>query len=156
VPTYPVDIDPEQVVRWIRAEREVAPAAFRITLRRATEAKEIPVGKETHLGDEEREDLSEIATLATLEIAPAHAGDGWLLTVVVEDEAGPRIPDNGTVEAEREIDLETFYREFIRPGRGNASVVAEADSPEAEARMALLLKTIERGRHSPGAGRKGH
>ena len=83
--TFPVDVDPEQVVRWIRAEHEAAPSTFKITARRTMEVREIPVRKETHFGDEEREDLSEVATIATLEIAPIHARDGWLLTVVVED-----------------------------------------------------------------------
>jgi hypothetical protein len=157
MPTFPVDLDPEQLVRWIKAERKIAPDAFRIASRRGTEAKEIPVRKETHLGDEEREDLSEIVTLATLEIAPVHARDGWLLTVVVEDEAGPRIPESGTpAEAEQEIDLETFYREFIRSGRGAATIVAEVDDGEAEARMAALIETIAKDRHSPHQGRKEH
>jgi hypothetical protein len=149
--TYPVDIDPEQVVRWIRAERKIAPSAFRVTSRRATEVEEIPAQREIHLGDEEREDLSEIATIATLEIAPVHASDGWLLTIVVEDEAGPRVPDSGaSVEGELEIDLEAFYREFIRPGRGSASAVAEVEDANAEVRLANLLKMIEKNRHGPG------
>jgi len=104
--TYPVDIDPGQVARWLKAECEVAPSTFKISARRRQEAREIPVRAETHLGDEEREDLTEIATIATLEIAPVHAGDGWLLSIVVEDEVGPRI-SNGSAggEAEQQIDL---------------------------------------------------
>ena len=154
--TFPVDVDPEQVVRWIRAEHEAAPSTFKITARRTMEVREIPVRKETHFGDEEREDLSEVATIATLEIAPIHARDGWLLTVVVEDEAGPRVSESGTaVEAEQGIDLETFYREFIRQGRGSASVVAEVKDPEAQARMAGLLDTIERNCHTPSPSRSG-
>jgi hypothetical protein len=43
-----------------------------------------------HLGDQEREDLTEIATIGTLEIAPVEPGKGWLLTVLVEDESGAR------------------------------------------------------------------
>jgi hypothetical protein len=56
--TYPVDIDPAQVVRWIKAECEASPSAFRIAARRTREVRELPVGRTTHLGDEEREDLS--------------------------------------------------------------------------------------------------
>ena len=146
--TYPVDIDPEQVVRWIKAEREAAPTTFRIAARRIRELRQIPVGSRTHLGDEEREDLSEIATIATLEIAPAHAGDGWLLTVIVEDEVGPRVFDAGAAaEDEQQIDFGTFYKQFIRPGRGNATVTAEAADPAAKARMTRLLGAIETNRH---------
>jgi hypothetical protein len=152
--TYPLDIDPEQVVRWIRSEYEAAPSTFRISVRRASEVRQIPLRREAHLGDEEREDLSEIATLATLEIAPAHASDGWLLTVVVEDESGPRIPERGSAaEEEHEIDLGTFYREFIRPARGIASVVAEVEDAAAKARVDRLLRTIETNRHASGRGR---
>ena len=92
--------------------------------------------------------MSEIATIASLEISPIHAGDGWRLTVVVEDEAGPRVPEEGAVdEGEEEIDLDTFYDEFIRPGRGSANVIAEVEDSAAERRLAELLGTIERNRH---------
>ena len=148
--TYPLDIDPAQVVRWARAEHEAAPSSLTVSARRANEVREIPARRELHLGDEERENLSEIATIATLEIAPAHASDGWRLTVVVEDEAGPRIPEAGTaMEAEQKIDLGTFYREFIRPDRGSATVIAEVEGSEGESRLTRLIEVIERNRHSP-------
>jgi hypothetical protein len=146
--TYPVDIDPEQVVRWLRVEREAVPSGLAIAARRVIEVKEIPLRKEIHLGDEEREDLSEVATIATLEIAPAHASDGWLLTVVVETESAPHVPEKSTaVEPEQKIDLEAFYRELIRPGAGTANVTAEVEGPEAQTRVTDLLDRIERDYH---------
>jgi hypothetical protein len=155
--TYPIDADPEQVVRWLKAECEAAPSAFRIDARRTREVRAIPVRREDHLGDEEREDLSEIASVATLEIAPVHAADGWLLRIVVEDEVGPRISDRDIAgEGEQRIDLGTFYTEFIRPSRGNAYVVVEVEGPPSRARIAHLLKAIETNRHSTaddGSGR---
>jgi hypothetical protein len=112
--------------------------------------KEIPLRKEVHLGDEEREDLNEVATIATLEIAPAHASDGWLLTVVVENESAPYLPEKGTaVEPEQKIDLRSFYGELIRPGAGTANVTAEVEGPEAQARVTDLLDRIERDYHGP-------
>ena len=153
--TYPVDIDPEQIVRWVVAEQKARPSALRIAARRATEVRNIPLQGEFHLGDEEREDLSEVATVATLEIAPAHASEGWLLTVTVEDELGPRLPDgDAAVETEQQIDLGTFYRQFTRPERGIASVVAEVEDAAAEARLRRLLGTIEMNRHGPGGKSK--
>lgn len=149
--TYPVDIDPGQVVRWVMVERQAPSLRVRTLGRLTTETREIPIRSEFGLGDEEREDLQEIVTIATLDIAPIHAGDGWLLTVVIEDEAGPRLSyDRETVEAEEEIDLDTFYNEFIRPGRGNANVVAEVTGPEAKTRMTRLLNAIERNSHRSG------
>jgi hypothetical protein len=108
--------------------------------------REVPPQRELHVGVEEREDLSEIATIATLEIAPAHAADGWLLRVIIEDEIGPTISEM-TSAAEQKIDLGTFYHEFIRPGRGSANITAEVEGPAAKARLDYLLQTVEKDSH---------
>ena len=153
--TYPVDIDPEQIVRWLVAEQETAPSAFRIRAWRSSEVRALPMRQEFHLGDQEREDLSEVATIATLEIAPTHAAEGWRVTVQIEDEIGPQEPDQETaVGNERQIDLGAFYSRFIRPGRGTASVVAETQDDAAEARMERLLEAIESNRHKSERGGK--
>jgi hypothetical protein len=113
--------------------------------------------REVHLGDQEREDMTEIATVGTLEIAPVESGKGWLLTVLVEDESGSRAPDdNAAPEGEEEIGLDAFYDEFIRPGRGNAYVVAEVENAAAKGRVTRLLNRIERNLHhsEKGAARR--
>jgi len=146
--SFPVDIDAGQIVRWIMAEQAAAPATFRTVARLTSEVRDIPERREFHLGDEEREELSEVATIATLEIAPAHPSEGWQLTVTVEDEIGPRVAGEETPpETEKQIDLGTFYHAFIRPERGTASVVAEVDSPSGRLHVRRLLDTIERNRH---------
>ena len=147
--SYPVDIEPNQVVQWIMAERRAAPSKFRIIARRALETRELPERKELRLGDEERENLSETATVATLQIAPAHPSDGWLLTDVVEDEIGPSASEEAEMtEEEQEIDVDVFYNEFIHPGRGNVSVFAEVAEPAGKARLARLINSIEKDRHA--------
>ena len=143
VESFPVDIDAAQVVRWLMTERAATRTALTTTVRCVTEVRKIPMRSAFHLGDEEREDLSEVATIATLEIAPMHERERWLLTVTVEDEIGPRL-DLG---AEHQIDLGTFYNKFIRPGRGVASVAARADGPSARAKLNYLLSAIERDQH---------
>jgi hypothetical protein len=148
VERFPVDVDPGQLVRWIMAEHKAAPLSLKTSARRATAVREIPERSEYHLGDEERADLSEVATIATLEIAPAREHDGWLLTVTVEDEIGPRVSAEGAgVEAEQQIDVGTFYKEYIRPGRGVANVVAQVESPSAKLHVSRLLDSIERNLH---------
>jgi hypothetical protein len=150
--TYPVDVDAGQIVRWMRAESKAGLSRFRITARRSVETRDIPSGETTHLGADEREDLSEVATIATLEIAPA-GGTRWTMRIVVEDEAGPRpIEDEAGAAGERTIDLEQFYSEFIRPGRGIAEVTAQVDSPAAKAQVTRLLSRIESNRHAPARG----
>ena len=145
--SYPVDLDPEQVVRWLLAEQAAGLLRLRLNARWSTEIREIPPRRELHLGDEEREDLSEVATIGTLEIAPQHASDGWRLTVVVEDESGPRLIDLGSA-GEQSIDLYTFYQEFLRPGRGTASLAAEVEGPDGDAHLAYLLSAIETNVHT--------
>ncbi len=146
--SFEIDIDPGQIVRWVMAERNRVPSSLKTNARCFSEVREIPPRREYHFGDEERQDLIEAATIGTLEIAPAHERDGWLLTVTVEDESGPRVTgaaiDAGT---EQQIDLGTFYNEFIRPGRGIANVVAEVANLSARRRVTRLLETIERNRH---------
>ncbi len=152
VETYPVDIDPGQVLRWLKRESEISPTSFRIVARRTQEVREFPPTKEAHLGDEEREDLSEVATLATLEIAPVHANEGWQLKIVVEDELGPRMSQGDGSDGEQTIDLGTFDHEFMHRGRGIANVLAEVEGPAAQARLDRLLGAIERDRHVGDGG----
>ncbi len=149
--TYPLDIDPQQLLRWLKQESEISPSTFRFAARRAQEVRELPTAPEAHLGDEEREDLSEVATVATLDITPAHAEEGWQLKVVVEDELGPRLLD-GSGADEQAIDLGTFERAFIRRGRGIANVFAEVEGPAARARLTRLLGAIEKNRHVANGG----
>ncbi len=146
--SYPLDIEPAQVVCWVKAEREVAPSSFRVTARRSREIREIPLRQEAHLGDQEREELTEVDTVATLELAPMHAGEGWRLSVVVEDEVGPRLSGGDVVETEQQIDLGTFYKEFIRPSRGIANVIAEVENEAAKAHVTRLVSAIETNRHA--------
>jgi len=151
--TYPVDIDAGQLVRWLIEEEKTAPGRFRIAARREADVQEIQARREWRLGDVEREDLSEVETVASLEIAPQHASDGWLLRVVVEDEAGPRLADSGLAAGKEQIDLQMFYSKFIRSGRGIANVEAEAADEAAEARIAQLISSVERNRHGPAEER---
>jgi hypothetical protein len=151
--SYPIDIDAQQVVRWIMAERRAAPSKYRINVSRAFDTGKLPERKELRLGDEERENLSETAIVATLEITAAHPSDGWLLTVVVEDEIGPTVPDESErVEDEQEIGIDVFNEEFIRPGRGNVSVFAEVEGPTSKARLTRIINNIEKDQHASGRG----
>ncbi len=149
MPTYPIDIEPEQIVRWLVAEQKTTPSLFRFDVRRAVEVRDIPPRPEFHLGDEEREDLSEVATIATLEVTPAHASDGWTLKVTVEDETGPRVSAReASIAPEQQIDLGTFYHQFIRPGRGIALATAVVQDTAAERHLKQLLDQILVDRHA--------
>jgi hypothetical protein len=152
--SYPLDVEPAQIVDWLVAERRISPAEFRIDARKSVETRALPTRKELRLGEAEREDLSEVATIGTLQISAAHPDEGWLMTIVVEDEFAPRACDSSeAIEDEQEIDLEAFYDLFIRPRRGNASAIAEIEGPQSRKMLGLLLKDVLSNRH--GSGRAG-
>jgi hypothetical protein len=104
---------------------------------------------EGHLGDDELEELSEVETIAILEIAPAHSNEGWLLSVVVEDELGPRVSNgDDAVESNGQvIDLGTFDKEFIQSGRGTATVFAETRDRAAKRHITHLIEAVETNKH---------
>jgi len=147
VGTYPIDIDPEQIVRWLVAEQKATPSLFRCDARRVDEVRDIALRPEYHLGDEEREELSEVDTIATLEVTPARASEDWTLTVSVEDEAGPRVTNEAGNRSEQRMDLGTFYHHFIRSGRGIATATAEVRDAAGERHLKELLDAILTDRH---------
>ncbi len=67
----------------------------------------------------------------------------WTLRIRVEDDIGPRLPEDEPVpETEEELDLPTFYEEFIKADRGLAEVSVEAESPAAKAQAKRVLDAI--------------
>ncbi|MGE5157539.1 MAG: hypothetical protein ACM3OF_05260 [Gemmatimonas sp.] len=146
--TYPIDIEPEQIVRWLLAEQKSTPLLFGFDARRAVAVHRIPPLPNYRLGDEEREDIHEVATLATLEVTPARRSDGWTLKITVEDETGPRMSAPEAAPApEQEIDVRTFYHQFIQPSRGVATATAEVRDAAAERHLHRLLDSIRVDRH---------
>jgi hypothetical protein len=72
----------------------------------------------------------------------------WTLRVRVADDIGPRTPEEEPVPTEdEEIDLPTFYEEFIAADRGLAEVSAEVEGPTAKANLTRLLDAILENRH---------
>ena len=152
--TYPIDVEPEQIVDWIMAESRVAPSEFRVSARRVIEARELPTRKEFRLGEEERDDLSEIAAVGTLQIAPTHAADGWLLTIVVEDELGPRILDKFGSSRRGAGDRPRHLLRFVHwPSAGKCERPLQRWRAQNSAkRLTRLLEDIEMDRHGSSRG----
>ena len=100
--TFPVDIDPEQIVRWVMAK----------TSSSTRRHSEFPHGAPRNAGNPkpERDSPRGSGTRGHersryhsdfVEIAPFHSSDDWRLIVVVEDEAGPLVPDRMRLRTER-------------------------------------------------------
>jgi hypothetical protein len=71
-----------------------------------------------------------------------------VLRIRVEDDIGPRVPEDEPVsEEEEEIDLGAFYEEFIKGNRGTAEATAEVDSAADKASIDRLLGAMIRDIH---------
>jgi hypothetical protein len=151
VETYPVDIAPEQVVRWLMVEGRLHAFDLLVSATRSFEPGELTGGASRRLGDEEREEVSEISEVGLLEVMPRQKPHIWTLRVRVEDDIGPRLPEDESVpETEEELDLPTFYEEFIKADRGIAEVSVEVDSPAAKASFNRVLEAMTTDRHQRG------
>lgn len=148
--SYPVDIDPEQVVRWLIVERQRGTSDLEITVRRSNETQPIQPRAKDRLGDAEREDLHDEATVARLEVSPVHASKGWRLVIEVEGEPQSLEPEEEFEEdGEEPIDLDTFYLQYMRSGHGTARISAETEGPAAEVQLSELLQAIGTDAHVP-------
>ncbi|MBD1544906.1 hypothetical protein [Roseibium aggregatum] len=145
--TYSLDIDPEQLVLWTRTELGERPSRLTVAASCRREVRAFDKRQEFRFGDAESEDLAEVAIVAALEISPAVSKDGWSISVLIEDETGLRIPDEGSDGGDEEMDLETFFGTFIRPDRGTVYVTANVEDAAAQARLTRLLGNVLENRH---------
>lgn len=148
--SFPVDIDPEQLVRWLMVERRRGGSGLEIRAWRVNESHPVDSRLEDRLGDEEREDINDETTVARLEISPAHAAEKWRIVISVETEIQPIDPDQDSPDDDEEpIDLETFYLDFLRSPSTTTTIAAQAESAEAERHLRRFLGAVEADAHVP-------
>lgn len=152
--TYPVDLAPEQVVHWLLDDDRVHAFDLLVSATRSYQVGELRSGDSASLSDTDREELSEVSEVGLLEVRPRQEPHRWTLRIRVEDDVGPRLPEDEPVPAgDEDIDLATFYEEFIKTDRGVAEVSAEAESPAAKANLNKVLAAILTDRHQRGKSR---
>ena len=95
--------------------------------------------------------MIEISEVGTLEVRPRCTPHSWVLRVRVEDDIGPRVPEDESVpEGEEDVDLVAFFEEFIKRNRGVAETMAEVGTPAAKASLRhKILPAILMDRHGP-------
>ncbi len=150
--SYPVeiDIDAEQIVRWLLLERQRRGSGLDVDAWRFNRERPVEPDITDRFGDEECEDLRDERTVARLEISPSHPRDGWRVVVSVEADLEATDPDGAAEDGEREpIDLDTFFLDYIRPRHAIASVAAEVESPAAHLKLDQLLDVIATNIHVP-------
>jgi len=140
--TVPLDIAPQQVVRWLREERRagILPVDIRATRSYLTQESKPRIDD---IGGDAAEPLSVITAVGLLEVTPRTDHDGWALSIRVEDDIGARLPeDESAPEGEEEIDLDTFDADFIVPDRGTAFVSVDVEDSASMARFEELLASM--------------
>jgi len=70
VETYPIDIAPDQIVRWLMVEGRLHAFDLLVSATRSFEPGELTGGASRRLGEEEREEVSEISEVGLLEVMP--------------------------------------------------------------------------------------
>ncbi len=147
--TYPLDIAAGQVVKWLMDDAHEGGQGLRVSATRTYLKEEIQGPGEQGLGEEEREDLTEVTAVGQLEVEPAHSADGWCLRVRIEDALCARTPEDVSVSGEpEEIELSIFHKEFIVPDQGTAFVTVDAETEQAWSAFQPLLHEMERDRHA--------
>ena len=146
--TYPVDLAAQQIVRWLMDEERRHAFDLLVRATRSFRHRHLDQNNNSRLGDVEQEDLGENIEIGIMEIAPRHKPSLWTLRIRVADEIGPNLPIDASVPSdEEEVDLPTFYEEFIEKDRGLPEVSAEVESPEAKGSLTRLLAAIREDRH---------
>ncbi len=147
MPNFPIDIAPEQLLRWLKTELSNRPNE--LSIRAEREFVAAPVDKES-AGIGADTDITSVAAVGRLEVRPAEPSDGWILRMRAEDQLGDHIPGDRSVDEEaEEIDLEAFEKLFLDPsGRAFIETVLVAETTEAARRAGPMFADILIDRHA--------
>lgn len=146
--TYPVDLAAQQIVRWLMDDQRIHAFDLLVRTTRSFEHRGLGPDDDSRFGDVEREDLGESTEVGIMEVAPRRKPGLWTLRIRVADDIGPGLPEDEPVPSgEEEIDLQTFYEEFIKNDRGLTEVSAEVESPAAKGSLTRVLHAIREDRH---------
>jgi hypothetical protein len=157
----PIDLAPEQIVRWLLDEERRDAFDLLVNATRSYRVGAMSEEERASLDDTKDGELGEISEVGHLEVRPRREPHRWVLRVRIEDDIGPRLPEDETVpENEEDIDLSTFFEEFVAPSRGIADVSAEVEGPTAKASLDHILREMttdwhkRKGRHEASRHRE--
>ncbi len=139
---HEIDVAPGQIVHWLKDDM-AAGRRRKLELRATREYLAEPGAP----ADEDSE-VSALSTVGLLEVRPVGVAHPWVLRVRVEDVVGPHLPEDASAPDEpEEIDLDTFFTDFVAPDRGTVFVTLEADDAQAKRGFDRLFAEIVADRH---------
>jgi hypothetical protein len=141
---YPTDFDPRRLTEWLLDEGHVRQFDLEVRATRSFDARNMSSADTEGLGDSDIEDVRDISEIGILEVAPRRAANKWILRIRVEDDIGPRVPEDESVSdnEEEELDLDGFYADFIRDDRGLIELTAEIENSASRSDLDQLLREI--------------
>ena len=144
---YGLDVDAGQIVHWLKDE-QAAGRRRKLELRATREYAAEPVTDLDEAGIGDEQDVATLTTTGTLEVRPSGVEHVWALRVRVDDVVGSHLPEDESVpEDAEEIDLDTFYEDFIVPDSGTVYVSVMAETPQAKHAFDRLLSEMITDRH---------
>ncbi len=144
---FPVDIAPEQILRWIKAELSSRPREFHVSVERDFVAAEDLDPASVGIGEDI--DVGSVAAVGVVEIRSAQPSEEWVLRLRAEDFLGSHVPEDHSVEdTAEEIDIDTFEKLFLNPpGQSTITAVLLAPSRSVAARLTPMFQDIRSNRH---------
>ena len=144
---YGLDVDAGQIVHWLKDD-QAAGRRRKLELRATREYAAEPVTDFDEAGIGDEQDVATLTTTGTLEVRPSGVEHVWALWVRVDDVVGSHVPEDESVpEDAEEIDLDTFYEDFIVPDSGTVYVSVMAETPQAKHAFDRLLSEMITDRH---------
>jgi hypothetical protein len=138
-----IDLTPEQIVRWLLDEERRDAFDLLVNATRSYGVGALSEEERASLDDTKDGEIGEISEVGHLEVRPRREPHRWVLRVRVEDDIGPRLPEDEAVpENEEDIDLSTFFEEFVVPNRGIADVSAEVQGSAAKISLNHILREM--------------
>jgi hypothetical protein len=145
---YEIDFPAETLLGWIMEEHQ---AGRELDLWPTREFVEVP-RKRTDKGSfTADEGLAETVSVGNLDVRTPGRKAGWTLHLRVEDELAAHLPEDEDVKTEPEpIEIETFWSDFVSPGRGAAYAWITAESGSAKTAFDRFLQSLEERHRTKG------
>lgn len=144
---YGLDVDAGQIVHWLKDD-QAAGRRRKLGLWATREYAAEPVTDLDEAGIGDEQDVAALTTTGTLEVRPCGVQHVWVLRVRIDDVVGSHLPEDESVpEDAEEIDLDTFYEDFIVSDSGTVYVSVVAETPQAKHAFDRLLSEMITDRH---------